>query len=250
MTSSLGCSRSCSRMPGHPRRSRRASRHDRARPEPRARQPGSWADAVTHRGGARPRPREAHRGHAARRAQGAGGGRRNRARAAARVPAGRRRTPARPSGQRADGRAARAAARSGASDDRMDRSRRLAIDGIRDGLRLKSDVAAGAATVLARLAVRRGGRAGLVLCGGQSELLIPPRRGRRASATSNTPSARAWSRTVPATTPASAAPSRRLSRLARSPGHGGCRLRLPGRGRLGPAAARDRSSATRSWPWK
>ena len=34
------------------------------------------------------------------------------------------------------------------------------------GLRLKSDVAAGAAAVLARLAVRRGGRAGLVLCGG------------------------------------------------------------------------------------
>ena len=50
------------------------------------------------------------------------------------------------------------------------------------GLRLKSDVAAGAAALLARLAVRRGGRAGLVLCGGQQELLIPPRGGRRASA--------------------------------------------------------------------
>ena len=50
------------------------------------------------------------------------------------------------------------------------------------GLRLKSDVAAGAATVLARLAVRRGGRAGLVLCGGSDELVIPPRSGRRASA--------------------------------------------------------------------
>ena len=50
------------------------------------------------------------------------------------------------------------------------------------GLRLKSDVASGAAAVLARLAVRRGGRAGLVLCGGRHELLIPPRGGRRASA--------------------------------------------------------------------
>jgi uncharacterized protein (DUF58 family) len=50
------------------------------------------------------------------------------------------------------------------------------------GLRLKSDVAAGAAAVLARLAVRRGGRAGLVLCGGRHELVIPPRSGRRASA--------------------------------------------------------------------
>jgi uncharacterized protein (DUF58 family) len=50
------------------------------------------------------------------------------------------------------------------------------------GLRLKSDVAAGAATVLARLAVRRGGRAGLVLCGGRHELVIAPRGGRRASA--------------------------------------------------------------------
>jgi uncharacterized protein (DUF58 family) len=50
------------------------------------------------------------------------------------------------------------------------------------GLRLKSDVAAGAATVLGRLAVRRGGRAGLVLCGGGHELFIRPRSGRRASA--------------------------------------------------------------------
>jgi uncharacterized protein (DUF58 family) len=49
-------------------------------------------------------------------------------------------------------------------------------------LRLKSDVAAGIASVLARLAVRRGGRAGLVLCGGRDELFVPPRSGRRASA--------------------------------------------------------------------
>jgi uncharacterized protein (DUF58 family) len=50
------------------------------------------------------------------------------------------------------------------------------------GVRLKSDVAAGAATVLARLAVRHGGRAGLVLCGGSAEVVQPPRGGRRASA--------------------------------------------------------------------
>jgi uncharacterized protein (DUF58 family) len=50
------------------------------------------------------------------------------------------------------------------------------------GVRLKSDVAAGAATVLARLAVRRGGRAGLILCGGDAEVVLPPRSGRRASA--------------------------------------------------------------------
>ena len=49
-------------------------------------------------------------------------------------------------------------------------------------LRLKSDVAAGAATVIARLALRRGGRAALVLCGGRTELLLAPRGGRRAAA--------------------------------------------------------------------
>ena len=50
------------------------------------------------------------------------------------------------------------------------------------GARLKSDVAAGVATVVARLAVRRGGRAGLVLCGGEAESVLAPRSGRRASA--------------------------------------------------------------------
>jgi uncharacterized protein (DUF58 family) len=50
------------------------------------------------------------------------------------------------------------------------------------GVRLKSDVAAGAATVIARLAVRRGGRAALITCGGRRESLLPPRGGRRASA--------------------------------------------------------------------
>jgi uncharacterized protein (DUF58 family) len=50
------------------------------------------------------------------------------------------------------------------------------------GTRLKSDIAAGVAIVLARLGVRRGGRAGLVLCGGEAETILPPRGGRRASA--------------------------------------------------------------------
>jgi len=50
------------------------------------------------------------------------------------------------------------------------------------GARLKSDVAAGVAAVLARLAVRRGGRAALVLCGGSAESVLRPRSGRRASA--------------------------------------------------------------------
>ena len=50
------------------------------------------------------------------------------------------------------------------------------------GARLKSDVAAGVAIVLARLSVRRGGRAGLLLCGGAAEIVLPPRGGRRASA--------------------------------------------------------------------
>ena len=86
------------------------------------------------------------------------------------------------------------------------------------GLRLKSDVAAGAATVLARLAVRRGGRAGLVLCGGSDELLLAPRSGRRASA--------AIEHTIGEGVVADGAGDdhslaralRRLSRLARSPG--------------------------------
>ena len=86
------------------------------------------------------------------------------------------------------------------------------------GLRLKSDVAAGAATVLARLAVRRGGRASLVLCGGSDELLLAPRSGRRASA--------AIEHTIGEGVVADGAGDdhslaralRRLSRLARSPG--------------------------------
>lgn len=48
------------------------------------------------------------------------------------------------------------------------------------GQRLKSDVAAGAVTVISRLAVRRGGRAGLLRWGAPAEAMLPPRGGRRA----------------------------------------------------------------------
>jgi uncharacterized protein (DUF58 family) len=44
--------------------------------------------------------------------------------------------------------------------------------------RLKSDVAAGAAAVLADLGVRHAGRVGLVVCGGAEPVVLPPRAGR------------------------------------------------------------------------
>jgi uncharacterized protein (DUF58 family) len=50
------------------------------------------------------------------------------------------------------------------------------------GLRLKSDVAEGAAATLARLAVRRGGRVALVTAGAPETATLPPRAGRRAFA--------------------------------------------------------------------
>jgi uncharacterized protein (DUF58 family) len=46
--------------------------------------------------------------------------------------------------------------------------------------RLKSDVAQGVVDLLARVAVRRGGRVGLVACGGPELRLAPPRGGRLA----------------------------------------------------------------------
>lgn len=49
--------------------------------------------------------------------------------------------------------------------------------------RLKSDVAEGAVGVLGRLATRRGGRVGLMVCGAERELMLPPRGGRGAAAT-------------------------------------------------------------------
>jgi uncharacterized protein (DUF58 family) len=48
--------------------------------------------------------------------------------------------------------------------------------------RLKSDVAEGIATVVARVAVRRGGRIALLTCGTPRPRLLPPRGGRRALA--------------------------------------------------------------------
>ena len=48
--------------------------------------------------------------------------------------------------------------------------------------RLKADVAEGVALVLGRLGTRRGGRIGLVACGGPQERFLPPRGGRRALA--------------------------------------------------------------------
>ena len=50
------------------------------------------------------------------------------------------------------------------------------------GLRLKSDVAEGAASMLAQLAVRRGGRVAVVTAGAPATTTLPPRSGRRAFA--------------------------------------------------------------------
>ncbi|MBJ7471072.1 MAG: DUF58 domain-containing protein [Solirubrobacteraceae bacterium] len=47
-------------------------------------------------------------------------------------------------------------------------------------VRLKSDVAAGAATVISRIGVRRGGRVGLLRWGASEEALLPPKGGRHA----------------------------------------------------------------------
>ncbi len=44
--------------------------------------------------------------------------------------------------------------------------------------RLKSDVAEGAALVVGRIATRRGGRLGLISCGGELDRVLPPRGGR------------------------------------------------------------------------
>jgi uncharacterized protein (DUF58 family) len=50
------------------------------------------------------------------------------------------------------------------------------------GVRLKSDVAEGVASAVARVAVRRGGRVALVTCGAPVSDTLPPRSGRRAFA--------------------------------------------------------------------
>jgi uncharacterized protein (DUF58 family) len=51
------------------------------------------------------------------------------------------------------------------------------------GLRLKSDVAEGVASTIARLAVRRGGRVAVVTAGVPEAVTLPPRSGRGAFAT-------------------------------------------------------------------
>jgi uncharacterized protein (DUF58 family) len=50
------------------------------------------------------------------------------------------------------------------------------------GLRLKSDVAEGVASTVARLATRRGGRVAVVTAGAPEAATLPPRSGRRAFA--------------------------------------------------------------------
>ena len=131
--------------------------------------------------GARPRVRAAgrrrERGRAPRRRRRLG----DRARAAAPLPARRRRAPARPVRHRA---------RTGIPHVRQQVPERLlttwlAVDvspsmafGTAD--RLKSDVAEGVVDVLGALAVRRGGRVGLLTFGGPSTRLLPPRGGRGA----------------------------------------------------------------------
>jgi uncharacterized protein (DUF58 family) len=50
------------------------------------------------------------------------------------------------------------------------------------GLRLKSDVAEGVASTVARLATRRGGRVAMVTAGAPDAATLPPRSGRRAFA--------------------------------------------------------------------
>jgi uncharacterized protein (DUF58 family) len=85
--------------------------------------------------------------------------------------------------------------------------------------RLKSDVAAGLAEVVGRLAVRRAGRVALLTCGAPVPRLLPPRGGRHALV--------ALRRAVAAGVAPDGAPSpddalalglRRVMRLARGPG--------------------------------
>jgi uncharacterized protein (DUF58 family) len=61
----------------------------------------------------------------------------------------------------------------------LDVSASMAFD---TGLRLKSDVAEGVASTIARLAVRRGGRVAVVTAGAPAAATLPPRSGRGAFA--------------------------------------------------------------------
>ncbi|HSD80930.1 MAG TPA: DUF58 domain-containing protein [Solirubrobacteraceae bacterium] len=85
-------------------------------------------------------------------------------------------------------------------------------------VRLKSDVAEGVTGVIARLAVRRGGRIAVLTCGAPRPRLLPPRGGRRALVA-------AWRLAAEGVAPDGHADERalagallRVRRLAREPG--------------------------------
>ena len=85
--------------------------------------------------------------------------------------------------------------------------------------RLKSDVASGVATVVARLAVRRGGRVALLTYGAPVQRLLPPRGGRRGLVSLQRVLGEGIA--VDGHAPAAddlAAGLRRIGRLARGPG--------------------------------
>jgi uncharacterized protein (DUF58 family) len=85
--------------------------------------------------------------------------------------------------------------------------------------RLKSDVAAGVAEVVGRLAVRRAGRVALLTCGAPVTRLLPPRSGRRALVALRRTVAQGVAPDGAAPPPdALAAALRRLGRVARGRG--------------------------------
>jgi uncharacterized protein (DUF58 family) len=85
--------------------------------------------------------------------------------------------------------------------------------------RLKSDVAAGVADVVGRLAVRRAGRVALLTCGAPVARLLPPRGGRRALvALRRTVAAGVAPDGTPPAPDALEAGLRRVMRLTRGPG--------------------------------
>lgn len=84
--------------------------------------------------------------------------------------------------------------------------------------RLKSDVAEGVATVVARLAVRRGGRVALVTCGAAEPEVLPPRGGRRALAGVERLLARGVAQDGAGRRHGLAAALERVRRLVRQPG--------------------------------
>ena len=87
------------------------------------------------------------------------------------------------------------------------------------GVRLKADVAEGVADVVGRLAVRRGGRVGVLTCGAPVTRMLPPRGGRAALvALRRLLRAGVAPDGVPPAPDALAAALRRVMRLARGPG--------------------------------